>query len=127
MLSGDLHDRRADREKRTRPTVVVRYRPVPANRRCLRELGAGLEEEGVPFRAEPVGEDSTARELAYGAALASDLDVGVGVDAAGNTCVHHAKLPPEVPALAGPPSAARGMGHNAARLVVGIPFKTIDQ
>ncbi|GAA1013403.1 hypothetical protein Aple_054090 [Acrocarpospora pleiomorpha] len=122
MLSGDLRDR----DKRDRPTVVVRYRPDPANRLCLREIGAGLEEEGVPFRAEPVerGQDhATARELAYAAALASHLGVGVGVDAAGNTCVHHAKLPPDVPVMAGPPSTARRMGHNAARLVVGIAFK----
>jgi ParB-like chromosome segregation protein Spo0J len=104
-----------------RPAVVVLSHPHPANRRCLREIGAGLEEEGVPFRVENIEDRCAARELAFAAALASGLDVGVGVDAAGNMCVHHAKLPPDAPAMAGP--AARDIGHNAARLVIGIPFK----
>ncbi|GII42042.1 glycerol dehydratase reactivase beta/small subunit family protein [Planotetraspora phitsanulokensis] len=139
---------------RIRPEVVVLCRPDPRNRRCLRELGAGMEEEGVPFRVEDATEDGTelevgdgaddgtdhgvghgaddgaghgtgggAVELAFAAAQASHLDVGVGVDATGNVCVHHAKLPPDAPALSGTASDARVMGHNAARLVVGVPFK----
>ncbi|GAA1313039.1 hypothetical protein Psi02_68780 [Planotetraspora silvatica] len=103
-----------------RPAVVVLCRT--GNRRCLRELGAGMEEEGVPFRTGD-GTGGSAVELAFAAAQASDLDVGVGMDAAGNVCVHHAKLPPDMPALTGRAADARTMGHNAARLVVGIPFK----
>ncbi|HEX8780808.1 MAG TPA: glycerol dehydratase reactivase beta/small subunit family protein [Nocardioides sp.] len=91
---------------------------------CLREIGAGLEEEGVPCRTETAAEGS-APELAFAAALASALDVGVGVDAEGSVCVHHAKLPPDAPALAGPASSARAMGQNAARLVTGIPLKNV--
>jgi hypothetical protein len=116
-------DRRADRAGRIRPAVVVRYQPDPRNARPLREIDAGLEEEGVPFRAEEAA-DGSAAALAYAAAQASPLGVGVGVCAAGNICVHHAKLPPDAPVLAGPPRAARTMGHNAARLVTGIPFKS---
>ncbi|GAA4574826.1 glycerol dehydratase reactivase beta/small subunit family protein [Planotetraspora kaengkrachanensis] len=108
---------------RTRPEVVVLRRPDPRNRHCLRELGAGMEEEGVPFRVEDVAADGSAVELAFAAAQVSHLDVGVGVDALGNVCVHHSKLPPGAPALTGTASGARVMGHNAARLVVGIPFK----
>ncbi|GII29984.1 glycerol dehydratase reactivase beta/small subunit family protein [Planotetraspora mira] len=105
---------------RNRPAVVVLCRP--GNLHCLRELGAGMEEEGVPFRTEDATGGS-AVELAFAAAQASNLDVGVGVDDAGSVCVHHAKLPPDMPALAGRAADARTLGHNAARLVVGIPFK----
>jgi len=86
----------------------VLYHPDPGNRRCLREIDAGMEEEGVPFRIEEaVG--GSAGELAYAAAQASNLDVGVGVDAVGNICVHHAKLPSDVPALVGSSLTARAM------------------
>ncbi|MEV6863989.1 glycerol dehydratase reactivase beta/small subunit family protein [Streptosporangium subroseum] len=149
-VAGTAGERLADRAGRNRPAVVLLHHPDPGNRRCLREINAGLEEEGVPCRIEsvpshaeneayctedglyraenglcPAGNaaDGGARELAFAAAQASNLDVGIGVDAAGYICVHHAKLPPDAPAVAGPPSSARTMGHNAARLVVGIPFK----
>jgi hypothetical protein len=111
---------------RQRPEVVVRCHPDLGDRRCLREIGAGMEEEGVPFRTE-YEEAGSAVELAFAAAQASHLDVGVGVDAVGNVCVHHAKLPPHAPAATGGAGSARTMGHNAARLVVGIPFKCSGQ
>ncbi|GAA4203352.1 hypothetical protein GCM10022252_60880 [Streptosporangium oxazolinicum] len=118
------------RAERDRPAVVVFRHPDRGNRHPLREIAAGLEEEGVPYRVEdgPAADtrdmaDRDARELAFAAALESTLDVGVGLDAAGNICVHHAKLPPDAPAVAGTASDARVMGHNAARLVVGVPFK----
>ncbi|PZG23500.1 glycerol dehydratase reactivase beta/small subunit family protein [Nonomuraea aridisoli] len=133
---------------RHRPAVVVLHHPGPRSRRCLGDVTAGLEEEGVPFRIEQAEEtggpdraeqaeeggpdrveeawrarEGGARELAFAAAQASELDVGVGVDAAGDVCVHHAKLPPHAPVAAGPARGARVMGHNAGRLVAGIPFK----
>jgi propanediol dehydratase-reactivating factor small subunit len=164
MHHAPVNDRHSDRAGRNRPVVVLFHHPDLGNRHCLREINAGMEEEGVPCRIEsvphraenesyrtkdesyrtkdgayraedgpyraedgwwPAGNaaDGGARELAFAAAQASNLDVGIGVDAAGYICVHHAKLPPDAPAVAGPPSSARTMGHNAARLVVGIPFK----
>jgi hypothetical protein len=120
---------------RNRPAVVVWCAPALRNRRCVRELTAGMEEEGVPYRVEDGGGGDVvephavlgAVELAFAAAQASGLDVGVGVDAEGNVCVHHARLPPAMPALTGPASQARTIGHNAARLVVGVPFKPPSQ
>ncbi|MDP9848752.1 glycerol dehydratase reactivase beta/small subunit family protein [Streptosporangium lutulentum] len=124
MHHAPVDDRRSDRAGRDRPAVTVLHRPDPGTRRLLREITAGMEEEGVPYRVEEAADGGDgARELALAAAQASTLDVGIGVDAAGYICVHHAKLPPDAPAAAGPPSSARTMGHNAARLVVGIPFK----
>ncbi|GLW10733.1 hypothetical protein Misp01_58610 [Microtetraspora sp. NBRC 13810] len=113
-------DRPAGRAGRIPPAVVLLHRH--GDPRVLREILAGLEEEGVPCRTEEAA-DGGARELAFAAAQVSSLGVGVGVDAMGNTCVHHAKLPRDAPAAAGPAGSARVMGHNAARLVVRIPFK----
>ncbi|MFF3442712.1 glycerol dehydratase reactivase beta/small subunit family protein [Streptosporangium sp. NPDC002721] len=140
---------------RYRPAVLVFHHPAPGDRHRLREIGAGMEEEGVPYRVEDhrigdgwvgdgwvgdgwvkgdrVGDGcgdvagGGARELAFAAARASGLGVGVGVDAAGNICVHHAKLPPDAPAMAGTASDARVLGHNAARLVAGVPFKQFER
>jgi hypothetical protein len=126
MRATPVSDRRAERARRTRPAVVVLHQVCPDSGFCLRELTAGMEEEGVPFRVEKA-EAGGAAELAHAAAHASTLDVGIGVDAAGHICVHHSKLPPDAPALTGPPEHARSLGHNAARLVTGIPFKKVAQ
>ncbi|MFF5987356.1 glycerol dehydratase reactivase beta/small subunit family protein [Prauserella flavalba] len=115
-----VDDRRAARAVRTPPSVVVRCAGDTA---VLRDLRAGLEEEGVPVRVEDGG-SGDAVALAFGAAQASSLDVGIGVAAGGAVCVHHAKRPPDSPALTGTARDARLLGHNAARLVTGIPVKT---
>ncbi|OLT44236.1 hypothetical protein BJF85_20315 [Saccharomonospora sp. CUA-673] len=108
-----------------------------------RDVCAGLEEEGVPVVVEGAvvesavaeggrsGEEATgdggnAVSLAFAAAQASSLGVGIGIatGVAGNAvCVHHAKRPAARPVLTADPTQARWCGHNAARLVVGLPFK----
>lgn len=121
-----------------RPSIVVRHHP-DAPGAVLREVLAGAEEEGVPVLAWPdptagTGPpgDSGAVALAHRAARRSRLDVGVGVDARGTVAVHHAKLPPERPALTGPapdpgatpgaPHPGRRAGAAAARIVTGLPL-----
>jgi hypothetical protein len=123
------------RSRPERPVVVIVH---VGESTALRDVRAGLEEEGVPARADRVeaaaveisgdpgpAESGPAVALAHEAARRSSLDVGVGLAADGSVCVHHAKLDPETPALAGDRSAARSCGHNAARLVVGIPYKDL--
>jgi propanediol dehydratase-reactivating factor small subunit len=96
------------------------------------EVLAGIEEEGVPYEVERVGERPSdgqdAYSLACEAASRSSLDVGVGIDAHGRVCIQHEKLREPVPALASVGAAdrsfARVAGHNAARIVVGIPLRT---
>ncbi|WP_037322914.1 glycerol dehydratase reactivase beta/small subunit family protein [Amycolatopsis thermoflava] len=100
------------------PAVVLRC--LDAKSPVLREIRAGLEEEGVPLVVEEVS-GGDALVLGYAAACLSSLDVGIGV--ADEVCVHHAKRPAGSPALTGPLSRARVLGHNAARMVVGIPLK----
>lgn len=111
-----------DRAEQARPAVVVYCADSVQSTTCVRQIDAGLEEEGIPSRIEYV-QDANATELAFAAANASNLDVGVGVDVTGRICIHHAKLPADRPALVGYEAAARDLGHNAARLVSRIPFK----
>ena len=121
MHGGPPSSKRAEE---SRPAVLV-YCALAPDDPGRRELDAGMEEEGVPRRIV-VAPDAPAVSLAHDAAQASNLDVGVGMDRAGNISVHHAKLPPEKPALSGSRRTARLLGHNAARLVSGKPFK-LDQ
>ena len=85
----------------------------------------GVEEESIPWEIleDP---ETTAAKLAYQAALASRLDVGIGVGQDGVIAVHHAALQPEMPLMAsgknpeGPECVM--LGKNAARLVKGLPL-----
>jgi Dehydratase medium subunit len=92
------------------------------------EVLAGIEEEGVPARVERPRSGGIATDLARDAAARSSLSVGVGIDADGRVCVHHDKLPTSPPGLfstgRADPVTARVLGHNAARIVVGIPLRT---
>jgi Dehydratase medium subunit len=109
-----------------RPAVLVHRQPgaPPA---VLREVCAGVEEEGVPTELVQVADGGDATALAHAAAQESRLDVGIGLDAAGATAVHHGKLPERSPAATTGPSAAaadhRRAGRIAARVVKGLPLE----
>ena len=111
------------------PTVVIVHVGQPD---VIREVCAGIEEEGVPYSLQPLQEDPQAEvaaavEMGMRAARQSRLDVGVGIDSAGRVAVHHEKLPLDRPVLDSGTEVdldrARLLGHNAARVVTGIPFK----
>jgi hypothetical protein len=108
----------------TKPAVVVLSAAAgPIEDAVL----AGIEEEGVPHSVVRVGH-GPATELAQLAAVRSPLDVGVGVDALGRVCVHPEKLSeplPELTSSAADRAVARALGHNAARIVVGLPLKAV--
>lgn len=93
---------------------------------ALRELRAGLEEEGVPCRLRVVEGD--AATIAWNAARASPVSVGLGLDAE-SACLHLPQLSPQSPLLRLPadhlPERLRALGHNAARLVKGAPLKEL--
>ncbi|MDY6996424.1 MAG: glycerol dehydratase reactivase beta/small subunit family protein [Actinomycetota bacterium] len=107
-----------------RPAIEV-FSPSPGT--AEREVLAGIEEEGVPcVLSRPTGR-SDAGQLARDAARASSLDVGVGIDDTGRVCIWHELLSRPLEGLesTGPASkrSARLAGHNAARIVVGIPLR----
>ncbi len=110
-----------------RPAIVVLS---SGSRDVERDVLAGIEEEGVPYLLVPGEAEVPAAELARRAALRSPLDVGVGVCSRGEVCVRHAKLSDPLPELSSGEGAGaavvRVLGHNAARIVVGIPLKPDD-
>ncbi|MDV3127459.1 glycerol dehydratase reactivase beta/small subunit family protein [Mycobacterium sp. 21AC1] len=92
------------------------------------EVLAGIEEEGVPCVVDRPRGDEDADTLGRLAAVRSSLSVGVGIDGHGRVSVHHEKLAESLPGLSSARPAdlklARMLGHNAARIVVGIPLRT---
>ena len=107
-----------------RPAIQVRS---AAGSEVEREVLAGIEEEGVPWIVVRPREGGSADELAREAARRSSLDVGVGIDADGCVSVAHEMVRGSVAGLASSGAAttsfARAAGHNAARIVVGIPLR----
>ena len=93
-----------------------------------KQVLAGIEEEGVPSVLERARGRDDAVVLANLAAERSSLSVGVGIDSAGRVCVNHSQLAEPLTELtsgeAADPAVARMLGHNAARIVVGVPLRT---
>src|SRR3972149_336571 len=95
-----------------------------------REVLAGIEEEGVPSSIDRRGGEthSDAYSLAVEASRFSPLDVGIGIGRSGEICVHYEKFTTAIDGLSyaagdGNRVIARIAGHNAARLVIGIPLR----
>ncbi len=89
------------------------------------EVLAGVEEEGVPAVLERRVGNGDAHALARVAAADSSLGVGVGIDSHGGVSVAHEKLTGPTDGLFGGAESARNLGHNAARMVVGIPLRLV--
>jgi hypothetical protein len=92
------------------------------------EVLAGIEEEGVPCVVERPRDNADANALGRLAAGRSSLNVGVGIDDHGRVSVQHEMLAEPPSGLSTESTAdlksARTLGHNAARIVVGIPLRT---
>ena len=108
-----------------KPCVLIHVSPHPSFEHKIREVQAGMEEEGIPYVVMQSNQSDVVA-LAYQGACTSKLGVGVGIGVEG-LCIHYSKLPAEEPLfalkVAGTPLEWRHFGYNAARLVKGIPFK----
>lgn len=108
-----------------KPSIIICTSGHGGYEAKLRELQAGMEEEGVPCSLLDGG-SADAITLAYKGAQVSLLGVGVGISPAA-LCIHYQKLPESQPlfVLEGEGTLAqwRYFGYNAARLVKGLPFK----
>ena len=108
-----------------KPCVLIYVSPHIGWQKKIREVQAGMEEEGIPCQVVQV-EEFDAVALAYQGAIASKLGVGLGIGAE-SLCIHYHKLPAKHPLFVlnvpGTPVQWRYFGYNAARLVKGIPFK----
>ena len=110
--------------KLIKPSIVICASGHSQDDAKIREIKAGIEEEGVPCSLLADREGDVAA-LAWQAAAASHLGVGVGISPAG-AGLHYHKLPEHTPlfiAAANSPGTWRQLGYNAARLVKGLPFK----
>lgn len=111
-----------------KPMIHVYYCRQIRNASSFQELLSGMEEEGVPCLVAE-REESAALELAYKAAESSNLSVGVGIGADETVVLHYIKLKPEEPlfsvSLQSGKTSLRMLGANAARLVKGVPFKSL--
>ncbi len=96
----------------------------------LRQLLAGIEEEGVPYEVASAA-SAGAGALAAEASLRSTLAVGVGVADDGAVAVTHRTLPAEQPVVVvdagADDDAVRSAGRTAARVVVGLPLDGSDR
>lgn len=111
-----------------KPAIEITVHPAAEGGSVLRELLAGLEEQGVPWEVEVAGGEAVA--LAHRAAGRSVLRVGLAVAGDGTVVLHHAQLPPERPVQHLPragPTQARLAGQNAGRLVKGLPLEGLSQ
>ncbi len=110
----------------TKPTVNILY-SSDAPLQMLQQLQYGLEEEGIPWVLDTKS-GSNALDLAWEAAEASRLSVGIGLDGVG-LVLHFSKLPKDKPLFQLPAKytavQARILGANAARLVKKLPLKPI--
>ena len=115
--------RRAGEERR--PTIEVHH-PHDTDPELLRHLGAGIEEEGVPYSLVRRAPGAAAVIAAAHAARDSMLGVGIGIDEHGGIALAHSSFPPELPVLEHreplTPEHARRMGQNAARVVTRVPL-----
>lgn len=107
-----------------RPAIFVALMPG-APRQAARWVEIGAEEEGVPCRLiELEGKDVI--DLAYQAAMASPLKIGVAVSER-SVVLHEFHMPPHQPVLVfdldtDTQRACRLMGANAARFFVRRPL-----
>jgi len=112
-----------------KPVIHVYHCHQIKDTSCIKQLLFGMEEEGVPCFIE-AREERTAQELGYKAAESSNLGVGVGIGEDGTVVLHYNKLKQEEPlfltSLHGGRTALRALGANAARLVKGVPFKSMS-
>lgn len=108
--------------------VFIYYPSGLKDLQLLREIGFGIEEEGIPFMSVEVSSGDY-HELAERASGHSQLEVGIGVDAEGKLCLHQSKLPDGYylfeTNLYERMINLRDFGANSARLVKGMPFKTL--
>lgn len=112
-----------------RPVILI-YHSRTSSMDDIQYVLYGLEEEKIPFSIEQ-RDFSTATEAAYIAANTSSLNVGIGY-INNEVALHYKNLAPETPyqsiqrVVTCPPLILKRFGGNAARLVKGVPFNSID-
>ena len=116
-------------ELNVRPVVLI-YLDNRSSTEDIQFVLYGMEEEKIPYSLEQKN-FSTATEAAYVAANTSSLNGGIGY-VNNEVVLHYKNLAPETHyhsiqrVVTCPPLILKNFGGNAARLVKGVPFKSID-
>ncbi len=110
-----------------KPEIKVYYQKNKVPKDTVVNVLLGIEEEGLPFSLEE--KTGTAKELAYKAAEASHLGVGLGIS--DDIALQYIKLKEDEPLFLIPAGDdelfQRNIGANAARLVKRMPFKDVEK
>ncbi|MEW9124618.1 MAG: glycerol dehydratase reactivase beta/small subunit family protein [Thermotaleaceae bacterium] len=119
---------RKSTNSKNKPTIFVYYSSEIKDISIFNQLLWGIEEEGIPFDVIEKS-NGTALELSYLAAEDSSLNAGIGIGEDGFIVLHYAKLSIDKPLFTisqeSNSKLQRALGANAARLVKGIPFKSL--
>lgn len=111
-----------------RPAIIIYSADDRLSEDIVKEILLGAEEEGVPAKTVMV-EGETAEKLAQNAAIASALEVGIGVNGR-NAVLQFRKLPELKPVGEIKETIKteeyRNLGANAARLAKKMPLRGID-
>lgn len=108
-----------------KPAVHILH--TPETQQYLKLVQEGIEEEGVPYYTEQVNDEALI--LAGRACQASRLGVGIGIDRT-QVILHYIKLEDNTPLFTvgvyAENDIIKAIGSNAARLVKGMPFKSVE-
>lgn len=101
-----------------RPSIIVKYNK-DFNKEYLKEVVAGIEEEGVLYTLIPVEERVDAFTLSMDGVNMSPIEVGIGLNE--DKAVLSVKKLQDRPLFC-TDKGYRNIGQNAARYVKGRPF-----
>ena len=115
-------------ENNSRPCIVVVTDKPDKN--ILKQLLAGIEEEGIPYEVDVVNGDELLK-ITHKAAVYSRMGVGIGINR-NRVLLHFSKLKIDKPILDANlndnvKDTARNIGNNAARLYKIMPFKIMGE
>ncbi len=110
-----------------KPAIYLRL-SEDTDPRIWREVCLGMEEEGIPYQVESPNKHSITDD-AHEAAELSPLAVGIACRGS-HIILHSRNLAPDQPLFEVsqpdlPLTVLRNLGSNAARLVKGLPFKSL--
>lgn len=97
----------------------------------LREVLAGIEEEGIPYKIDKSSYEGVSEEDdVYNSSVKSRLGIGIGLFK-NRIILHYDKLRVNEPIFdinlkSNDKNKARAIGCNAARLYKQVPFKTLE-
>lgn len=108
-----------------KPLIVIKVNTVYES--ILKEVLAGIEEEGVMYSVQTYNNLKDVMEVAHNASLETSLGIGISI-IQDEICVHYKNLETKSPLFilkTMEKNKLRTLGSNAARFAKGISLKNI--